>query len=574
MQICYNPQLGLEWIRDFAAKQQSQTQSWRVRTSLRDYQAAYELHHPGRCFVEALDRTDFFRSWLNQGEHTEQQLRNWHTSMRGFARWLFESQLINHNVMTYVFRRDVLAREVPLLRLERGLQREISRFEESYRARCERYTGAAHRWNLYRNRPECLKWPCPEAEEECWRAWLAQLALGPEGLIWKRDLVRGLERFFDFLVKEGRLEANHFSNFLRLRPARATLVEGSGNLEPFLKAPKTAPPLPEWMKNYQAHLESRGHRAGTGSATLSNLRVLNRVMERQSLDRPEEITADTVQAYLAVYEGQGPGQTSSSTRRLRLITLRGLVRFLTRRGIQAPLRMVEAWPRARKAPFRPHIYSLNELSRILSRLRAKAEHSPVPLTWLGLEAIVFLLYACGLRAGEALRLRLGHVDQERRLLLIAKTKFYKERWVPLGSGAALRLSEFLRLRERAFPTLGGADHFVFLSSRGNALSSSVLRLEYRRTVDSLAIGTRGSEPPRAHDLRHSMAVHRLYKWYSEGADVQNKLPLLAAYLGHTHYHNTQEYLHLAEDLIRQAGRNFQQAFEQVVGEVAREAPAT
>ena len=134
---------------------------------------------------------------------------------------------------------------------------------------------------------------------------------------------------------------------------------GCGSLEPLVKATKTAHPLPEWRKNYLAHLESRGHRAGTGSATLSNLRVLNRVMERQGLDRPEEITADTVQAYLAVYEGQGPGQTSSSTRRLRLITLRGLVRFLTRRGIQAPLRMVEALPRARKAPCRPHIYSLH-----------------------------------------------------------------------------------------------------------------------------------------------------------------------------------------------------------------------
>lgn len=68
-----------------------------------------------------------------------------------------------------------------------------------------------------------------------------------------------------------------------------------------------------------------------------------------------------------------------------------------------------------------------------------------------------------------------------------------------------------------------------------------------------------------HDLRHTLAVHRLYQWYAEGVDVQNKLPLLSAYLGHDRLEHTEVYLHLTEDLIRQAGRGFQASFEEIVG---------
>ena len=93
-----------------------------------------------------------------------------------------------------------------------------------------------------------------------------------------------------------------------------------------------------------------------------------------------------------------------------------------------------------------------------------------------------------------------------------------------------------------------------------------MRSEFARVIKELQITSRGSRRPRLHDLRHTLAVHRLYKWYAEGCDVQNKLPLLSAYLGHDRLHHTEVYLHLTEDLIRQAGQNFQRSFEQVVGQ--------
>jgi len=58
-----------------------------------------------------------------------------------------------------------------------------------------------------------------------------------------------------------------------------------------------------------------------------------------------------------------------------------------------------------------------------------------------------------------------------------------------------------------------------------------------------------------------MAVHRLYKWYMEGADPQKRLILLSIYMGHVEPHSTQYYLNLSHDLLRIAGRPLEKALE-------------
>jgi hypothetical protein len=56
---------------------------------------------------------------------------------------------------------------------------------------------------------------------------------------------------------------------------------------------------------------------------------------------------------------------------------------------------------------------------------------------------------------------------------------------------------------------------------------------------------------------HSFAVHRLVAWYRQGADVQLLLPKLSTYLGHISLAETQHYLTMTPDLLREAGRRFE-----------------
>ncbi|WP_254515859.1 hypothetical protein [Novosphingobium sp. G106] len=51
--------------------------------------------------------------------------------------------------------------------------------------------------------------------------------------------------------------------------------------------------------------------------------------------------------------------------------------------------------------------------------------------------------------------------------------------------------------------------------------------------------------PRIHDLRHSYAVATLLRWYRAGDDVEQRLPILSTYLGHSHTSCTYWYLGLS-----------------------------
>jgi len=54
---------------------------------------------------------------------------------------------------------------------------------------------------------------------------------------------------------------------------------------------------------------------------------------------------------------------------------------------------------------------------------------------------------------------------------------------------------------------------------------------------------RGRIGPRPYDLRHAFAVHRLSRWYGEGADLHARLPWLSAYMGHVDIIGTESYVH-------------------------------
>ena len=60
-----------------------------------------------------------------------------------------------------------------------------------------------------------------------------------------------------------------------------------------------------------------------------------------------------------------------------------------------------------------------------------------------------------------------------------------------------------------------------------------------------------------HDLRHTMAVHRVFAWYREGVDVEARLPFLATYLGHVNVSWTQLYLTMTPELLAEASARFE-----------------
>lgn len=69
------------------------------------------------------------------------------------------------------------------------------------------------------------------------------------------------------------------------------------------------------------------------------------------------------------------------------------------------------------------------------------------------------------------------------------------------------------------------------------------------------VGLRGPEQtqgPRLHDLRHGFAIRTLLRWYRAGVDVEQRLPELAAYLGHAPVNDMFWYLSATPELLQLA----------------------
>ena len=162
--------------------------------------------------------------------------------------------------------------------------------------------------------------------------------------------------------------------------------------------------------------------------------------------------------------------------------------------------------------------------------------------------------------GEACRLRVRDLSLPEATLFIDQTKFYKSRYVPFGPQLGSRLQQFLDLRRSRQPSLGEDDP-LFVALGPDHVDQSGLNNTFRAVVDGLGIrGLPGQKAPRLHDLRHTFAVHRLLRWYREGADVQSKLPALSTFMGHIDPTSTQVYLTITAALLQEANARFHRSF--------------
>ena len=83
---------------------------------------------------------------------------------------------------------------------------------------------------------------------------------------------------------------------------------------------------------------------------------------------------------------------------------------------------------------------------------------------------------------------------------------------------------------------------------------------------SRRVGLRGAgdnHGPRLHDLRHRFATATLVNWYRANQDVERRLPLLSAFLGHVHVADTQWYLSGSPELMHEAMSRLERLWEQL-----------
>lgn len=264
----------------------------------------------------------------------------------------------------------------------------------------------------------------------------------------------------------------------------------------------------------------------------------------------QDITPSATKGFIF---GNGP---ITQSLHFRYRTVRGLIRYMIARNYIDSSPLPHDIPK-RPTEFVPHIYSKEELSRILNA--AKTQSGPYYITGQTLRTLILLLYGCGLRLSEAVRLTIGDVDLNQSTLMIRDTKFHKTRCVPFSSELNKTLRAYLANRaEQRHPV--SPEAFFFTTRWSLPISIRLAGLNFRRLLATAGVRRKRAHPrygPRLHDLRHTFAVHRLTACYKEGGDPQRLLPALSTYLGHVDIGATTRYLTLTPELRRHASKRFE-----------------
>jgi integrase len=255
----------------------------------------------------------------------------------------------------------------------------------------------------------------------------------------------------------------------------------------------------------------------------------------------EAAGADTVTIDLAVRWAVRPDGTSPVWAAQRLSMVRGFARYLHTVDPAAQVPPAGLLP-ARTRRVTPYIYSDADIAAVMTAAGTLRN----PLKAATFATLIGLLAVTGMRGSEAMRLDDQDLDVAAGLLTIRAAKFRKSRQLPLHPTTLQALAGYQVLRDRLCP----ASASLLVSTTGARLCHETVQPVFRLLLGQAGIG-QGRPAPRAtlHGLRHSFAVKTLLGWYRDGQDVQARMPVLSAWLGHAGPAATYWYLTATPELL-------------------------
>jgi integrase len=212
----------------------------------------------------------------------------------------------------------------------------------------------------------------------------------------------------------------------------------------------------------------------------------------------------------------------------------------------------------------------NTVNKVLSAIRSvfdflmrqgMYDHNPVEdipplpqkhfLTDVSIYLAILLMAQCGMRISEPLRLLRTHYRTDDGTLYIEKTKFRKDRLIPVPKAVIKEIENYLSMRRSLMPH--DENPYLLVGNRQKGLKGHQVRDVFHQAVSDIglerskqAIGNVTFGYPIPHSLRHAFAINTLKRIKERGESTQYALPVLAAYMGHRKYHYTHAYLKVAD----------------------------
>ncbi len=204
-----------------------------------------------------------------------------------------------------------------------------------------------------------------------------------------------------------------------------------------------------------------------------------------------DLTRPVLDAFCA-----GTGYESVSTGENRRRLLRQWADYLEQSGQGMIARPTPNPTPTRRSRYQPNIYTEQELRALFAAIDAWPSYPNTNRTLV--DPVLFrMLYGCGIRLGEALRLRRDDVDRETGVLRIRQGKNRKDRLVPMAAALTDRCRSFDR---RVHAASEGTASF-YPGQHGNVYDQSTIYRRFRDYLWTARISHSGAGP-RIHDLRY------------------------------------------------------------------------
>ena len=189
------------------------------------------------------------------------------------------------------------------------------------------------------------------------------------------------------------------------------------------------------------------------------------------------------------------------------------------------------------------------LPKVLSRAEVAAVLAALKVDRF--RVVLRLIYACGLRLGEAVALEVRDIESAQGRLHIRDGKGGKQRFVPLPQAILPELRVYWTTHRHPrllFPAAGRAwrvnrrasdvEHARALATHQGKAAVPMSESSVQNAFRLALAASRVAKPASVHTLRHSYATHLL----EEGVNLR----AVSAYLGHASLEQTAVYLHLTE----------------------------
>lgn len=209
--------------------------------------------------------------------------------------------------------------------------------------------------------------------------------------------------------------------------------------------------------------------------------------------------------------------SNMNTRAMMVNSVRNFYNYV----LKTPLSLDDI-PYPRKTNYLPQVLSIQEVDRLINSTQNIKHRS-----------ILQIMYSSALRISEVPKIecnkRVCHIDSDRRTLLVAGAKGFKDRYVPIPA-ATIALLRTYRLADPA-------GKWLFMGQNQQRYSERSIQQIFKRARQAAGIAKRVTP----HSLRHSRLTHLC----EAGMDIYK----LKEFAGHNNIKTTEIYLHLSKSSL-------------------------